>query len=438
VLAVTVAVVVLVVAGGTYLLVVQQLDRGQDVALLREATRIQRLIQTGSDFLASGSDSCRYAAEPACTRVVTAADHVESGDAAMHVTRAALDVAEHGGGPVYSTVAAPGRDVRVVVVPVDAGRAVMVGLPTTTTERTVTRVGTALLLLGALGILLSGVIGYIVAGIGLRPVRLLAAAVDRVARSRDPHVASLLDVRRNDELGRLSRSFRTMLDELASAQEAQRRLVQDASHELRTPLTTLRTNIALLERRDALPAETRHRLERAVADEVVALQSLVADLVDLARDGEATDPPQRVALADVVAAAVPVAARRWPSTRFRVRSTGCDQVLGSEAALERLVGVLLDNAGKHGGGGDVDVVVEHRDGVVGLAVSDRGPGIDEADLERVFDRFFRADGARRLPGSGLGLAIARRITDDHGGTVTASRRPGGGTTITVRMPAASS
>lgn len=449
-LAVTVAVVVLLVSGATYLLVAHQLARGQDVALLREATRIQRLIQTGSDFLASGSDTCVYASEPACTRVVTARDRVESGSAALHVTSKALVVARDGSGPAYYTVSAPGRHVRVVVLAVEKAEAVMVGIPTTTTDRTQSRVGLALILLGAVGILLSGLIGFVVAGFGLRPVGRLAESIDRVARTGDPRdgVSLVVDSVRNDELGRLSRSFTTMLEQLDLAQAAQRQLVADASHELRTPLTTLRTNIALLERTEGIPAQSRAVLQRAVGEELLSMQALVADLVDLARGAERQDPSEQVDLHAIVSEAVDAARRHWPGVTFAI-SAGSPSahpsgvVDGSHARLERLVSVLLDNAGKYGGAArdvdgtaPVDVGLRVEESAVELTVADRGAGIPEDELERVFDRFYRSPTARSLPGSGLGLAIAQQIVAAHHGTISASRRDGGGTLVSVRLPVA--
>ena len=106
---------------------------------------------------------------------------------------------------------------------------------------------------------------------------------------------------------------------------------------------------------------------------------------------------------------------------------------GVEAALDRAVSNLLDNAVKwspeHG---EVEVTVD-ADGEV--TVRDHGPGIDPADLPRVFDRFYRSAAARELPGSGLGLAIVRRVTEGHGGTVEAERCPDGGTLMRLRLPA---
>lgn len=442
VLAVTVAFVVLVVAGVTYLLVVHQLERGQDVALLREATRIQRLVDSNASDLASGSATCEYASEPACSRVVAPDAPAESGTSPMRVTGQARAVASGRSSSEYYTVTAATGRVRVVALPVrrsDAapdGGAVLVGVPTSIVDRTAARVGTALLVLGIVGIVLSGGIGVAVATIGLRPVRALAASVDRVARSRNPRDGTLRSDR-DDELGRLSRSFDSMLEQLADAQTAQTQLIADASHELRSPLTSLRTNLALLDRGGAVDPERRALLRRSVDDELTSLQLLVDDLVDLARGAERETDVFDVDLARLFRSAALTAGRHWPSARIRVDAPTAVIVEGSEERLGRLASVLLDNAGKYGGVGDVEVAIRvDESGAARILVSDRGPGIAEEDRTRVFDRFYRSGAARSHPGSGLGLAIAHQIVIAHGGAIAAEPRGGGGTRIVVRLPSA--
>ena len=101
------------------------------------------------------------------------------------------------------------------------------------------------------------------------------------------------------------------------------------------------------------------------------------------------------------------------------------------ATVERAVSNLLDNAAKWSpAGGEIEVTV--RDGE--LTVRDHGPGIDDADLPFVFDRFYRAPAARGMPGSGLGLAIVRQVAEAHGGTVVADRADGGGTLMRLSLP----
>ncbi len=240
-----------------------------------------------------------------------------------------------------------------------------------------------------------------------------------------------------DEVGRLAASLTTMLDRLAAARAAQDRLVQDAAHELRTPLTRLRTNASVLRRIGELTPDARERLVADLQGETRELSHLVDELVELALSGRgdgAVDPAEEPVALAAVAERVAERVRRRTGRAVRVDADG-SVVRGRRQGLERAVGNLLENAAKFDGGDDGErgdggrepLEVHVEEGRV--TVRDRGPGIDPADAERVFDRFYRADSARGLPGSGLGLAIVRDVAHAHGGTVFARARPGGGAAV---------
>jgi two-component system sensor histidine kinase MprB len=232
-----------------------------------------------------------------------------------------------------------------------------------------------------------------------------------------------------DEVGRLSESFNTMLTRLVAAREAHERLVQDTAHDLRTPLTSLRANATVLNHADHLSADARERLLDDVEGETRELSGLVEELVELAlaRDREEHEEP-----VDMAAVARRAARRVHRRTHRLVHVDTEDPTVyyGRPHALERAVGNLLENAAKfdpEDGEGGEPIRVRVRGAVV--TVSDRGPGISEADAQRVFDRFHRTHTARDLPGSGLGLAIVRDVAESHGGTVFARTRPGGGAEV---------
>lgn len=435
----TVAAVILLVAGVTYFVMLHQLASNQDAALLREATRIQRLVQAQANYVASGSDTCTFAAEPACSRIITAAEPVEDSGDALRVTPAAHDVAAGRSGTTYYTASGSAGSVRVAVVPAGEDRAVIVGVPTLLTDRAADRVGTAILVTSSAGILLAGIVGFATATVGLRPVRSLAAVIERVSRTRDPD--ERVDVKRDDELGRLADSFNTMLQELSLARTAQAQLVADASHELRTPLTTIRTNFSLLQREKGIPPERRRELADAVSRELEEMQGIVTDLVDLASGEEPMDAAEAIDVEPVVREAMTAATRHWPAAAFTLSAPSGEeaQVRIERSRLLRLAGVLLDNAGKYGSAAGqpvVEIGIVPRNGRVSLVVADRGPGIPPEDLQRVFDRFYRSPASRHMVGSGLGLAIAHQIVTSCGGTIQAQARPGGGTVMVVELPAA--
>jgi two-component system, OmpR family, sensor histidine kinase MprB len=236
----------------------------------------------------------------------------------------------------------------------------------------------------------------------------------------------------DDELAGLARSFNAMLDSLAESRRAQRQLIADASHELRTPLTTVQANVELLSRASELPPEERGQLREDLISQLHELTALVGDLVELAREKPPESDLEELELDELVAACVERARARGPQVRFTA-ALSPSTVRGDRVRLERAVMNLLDNARKWSPDGSV-VRVEVADGEV--VVRDEGPGIDEADLPYVFDRFYRSADARRLPGSGLGLAIVRQVAEMHGGAVWATAPPHRrGAELHLRLPA---
>jgi two-component system sensor histidine kinase MprB len=300
--------------------------------------------------------------------------------------------------------------------------------PLTEANATIARVRWLLIGLTLGGALVAALLGRLAANAVLRPVRALAGAVGEVSATRD--LGRRIPVSGRDELASLAADFNAMLAALDESQQAQQQLIADASHELRTPLTAHRTNIELLARPD-LPVEQRQRVLTAAVRTIGELSALVGDLIQAARDGRSVDARQPLALDELAAAAVERAQHRAPELRFESRLEPY-QLVGARSRLERALDNVLDNAIKWSpAGGTVEVaLVDGR-----LTVRDHGPGIGEADLPHVFDRFYRAAAARALPGSGLGLAIVKQTVEDHGGSVTVANTDGGGALLTLRFDA---
>ncbi|MFE4392919.1 MULTISPECIES: sensor histidine kinase [Streptomycetaceae] len=291
------------------------------------------------------------------------------------------------------------------------------------TEKLLTTLRTRTVALVAIVAVLAGGAGRLLARRITRRLVRLTHAAELVAASGRLDVP--VPAAGTDEVGRLGRAFDRMLGRLATAKENQRRLVQDAGHELRTPLTSLRTNLSVLPSLDRLPPAERAALMADLVEETRELTQLVEELVALAADRRADERPTEVLLADVVRQAAAQARRR--GDREVVVDADATVVTARPDALARAVGNLLDNAAKFdpAGTGPIEVVVRGPR----VEVRDRGPGIDAADLDRVFDRFYRATAARGLPGSGLGLAIVHEVARSHGGTAFAANREGGGAVI---------
>ena len=268
-----------------------------------------------------------------------------------------------------------------------------------------------LLAISAAGVLAAGVVGVLVGGAGLRPMRQLTEAVEHVTATQDLQPVTVRYAK--GDLATLAASFNLMLASLTRARDRTSRLVADAGHELRTPLTSLRANVDLLAadlRRDALPVEVKADVLGDLQGQLGELNDLIGDLVHVARDDTALALAP-VDVRDVVESALERVRRRAEGALFDVALDPLFVVANAES-LGRAVTNLLDNAVKWSPpGGTIRVRLEGNR----LRISDAGPGIPEADLPYVFDRFFRGESARRTKGTGLGLSIVAKTMDEMGG-----------------------
>ncbi|MFF4797909.1 ATP-binding protein [Streptomyces sp. NPDC001351] len=350
---------------------------------------------------------------------------VVSADRSIAAARKAGKLVEHKDVDVDTDV------YRIATVSLGSGRgAVQVAQEFSDTEDLLRALQQRTLILMCAVVIAAGLFGWWLARRITRRLILLASAAEDVARTRQLGIE--VPVTGYDEVGRLGRAFDRMLGRLAQSEEDQRRLVQDAGHELRTPLTSLRTNISLLRRIDELPPATRDELVADLGQEARELTDLVNELVDLAAGQSDTEPPQRVDLADI-AEDVAGLARRRSGRQITVRVSGDTTTDGRPGMLQRAISNLVENAAKfdRDGSGPIEIAVSGpaRPGTVRVEILDRGPGIADGDLIRIFDRFYRAADARSLPGSGLGLSIVREVAMAHGGAPFAARRAGGGSVI---------
>lgn len=338
-----------------------------------------------------------------------------------------LERARHRGGPMLETVSVEGLRLRLMTVEASDGVFVQVARPLAEVDSAVEDLRQRVLLFGFLAVTAAAAGAWFLAGRAVRPIVRLTRTVEDIAATGD--LDGEVEGSGPGEVGRLARSFRTMLGALATSRRQQHRLVMDASHELRTPLTSLRTNVDLLRRSDELPSTDRASVLDDVDAELGELTELVTELVDLAADVQADE---ELALIDVVEVVEPVLerARRRSGRDIALRVERGVPVEARPEALARAVRNLVDNAVKFSTDGPVEVVVDGGS----VTVHDAGRGIPEADRERVFERFHRLEDDRDEPGSGLGLAIVRHVAEAHGGTVRAGDSPLGGAAVGLRIP----
>jgi signal transduction histidine kinase len=270
----------------------------------------------------------------------------------------------------------------------------------------------------------------------LAPVEAASRAAERIERG---DFSARVPVTSDDEFGLWAERFNRMavaLEEtiarLEDAQSQNRRFVADVSHELRTPVAALVAEASILrDDLDSLPEGSRRAGELLVAD-VARLRLLVDDLMEVSRfDADAEQArPESVDLGRLLEAVV---ASRLPGARLDLPPEPLT-LETDPRRLERIVGNLLDNAREHGAGSPVELGLAADGDSVAIVVADRGPGVDPDRLDRIFERFYKADPSRHGGSSGLGLAIAAEHASLLGGTLSASNRDGGGLRIELRLP----
>ena len=282
-------------------------------------------------------------------------------------------------------------------------------------------------------LLVAAVLGYLIAGAGLRPIERMrehaSAISSRRSSTRLPLPAA------HDELRRLGVTLNEMLDRLDAGLIRERRFVAEASHELRTPLALLRTELDLALAQPRSADELGAAL-RSASEETERLIALANGLLDVASTETDQLSLERTAV-DLGSLVSSVAGRFRASLNAEKRnlSVTCPQQVVVEAdrlRLEQAVSNLIDNAVRHGSG-RVEVRVDRTGDRAVIEIADAGPGLDPELLARATEPFAHG---RTSSGAGLGLAIVRAIVDAHGGEVTLANAEAwaGGTRVTVSLP----
>jgi two-component system sensor histidine kinase CpxA len=274
--------------------------------------------------------------------------------------------------------------------------------------------------------------------------RYVSAPIVRLQRASRSLAAGALETRvgapstrRRDEVGTLARDFDAMAERIQALVTAKETLLRDVSHELRSPLARIRMALALAERRAG--AESQPDLAR-IEREAERLDALVGQVMTLTRL-RTTDAPRRdiVRLDTIIGEVVDDARFECPDAQIDYAATSQVSLRGDAAGLKSAIENVVRNALTYG---DRSKPIEVRLAVAGstatVRVLDRGPGVPEAELKRIFEPFYRTDKSRdhRQDGQGIGLAITARVTELHGGTVAATNRAEGGLEIILELPLA--
>ena len=340
---------------------------------------------------------------------------------------------------VLGNVHTGGLTVRYVAAPVDVAGDPAVGVfvaafdldaalrPATDALLTSLRVTLAALVL-------LGLVGWLVSGRLLRPIRALREAAARITAS---DVSERIPVAGRDDVSELTRTVNDMLDRLEGALTSQRRLLDDVGHELKTPITIVRGHLELMNQND--PADVAATRTLAI-DELDRMNELVRDISALAEVqrplGITRSPVDIAVLTELVRTkAAALSGHRWVTTETADIVVSVDAGRLTQALLQ-----LAANAVSHGSvHGTIDIGSAIRRDAGGnprleFWVRDDGPGISADAQEHIFERFRRGATGRGEAGSGLGLAIVRIIAEAHGGMATVASMPGHGATFRIDLP----
>jgi len=273
-----------------------------------------------------------------------------------------------------------------------------------------------------------------------KPIRSLRSAFTSVAGGNlEIHLGTIMGPRR-DELADLGRDFDTMVERLRALMNGQRRLLHDVSHELRSPLARLQVAIGLARQQPEKIDSSLERIER----ESMRMEKLVGELLTLSKlEAGALQPVHEDVNIDELLADLVLDARfeAEASERKLEFSGHCNLVLkGDPELLHRALENVLRNALKQTLAGStvtLDAGVDAQRKELRIAILDRGPGVAQAELDLIFEPFFRGTGAAQsTEGHGLGLAIAQRVVAAHGGSIRATNRSGGGLSVELFLPLA--
>jgi two-component system OmpR family sensor kinase len=330
--------------------------------------------------------------------------------------------------------AAPARPVIV---------AVLVGAPTRDLDIAPQRILTSMVFISPLILLFAVGVGYLLSARALRPVGQMIDELEAITDGRSLHRRLPAPLGAGDELARLANTLNAMMARLETSFGALRRFIADASHELKTPLTVMRAGVerALTDPRTA--QETIGSLDETL-QEIRRMTELVDALLTLARvdEGRMEMHTESVELNALLAEVYETAQMLGEDAALEVTLEILPEpvvVRADRARMRQLVMNLVSNAVKYTPPqGRVWLALTAGPETATISVRDSGIGIAPGDVDRVYDRFWRADAARsrtgERPGIGLGLSICKWIAEAHGGSIAVTSRPGRGSTFTVTLP----
>ena len=278
---------------------------------------------------------------------------------------------------------------------------------------------------------------WLMAGHVLKPLKELSSAIEEISGN---DLSNRVEIQgRQDEIGRLARSFNHMMDKVSASFERQKRFSASAAHELKTPLATILVNLEVLELDGKTSPDRMEKVLTIVKANTERMIRLVEDLMRLTSDKD-HEMEEEVELSEVFAITLDELSPliRKKDLTVSIENTPDISLTGSRVMLYRVMSNLLENAAKYNREhGSISIVTGRDDNGVTVKIEDTGIGIPEEALPHIFEPFYRVDQSRSraVGGAGLGLPLVKDIVEKHGGEVTVKSAAGEGPTFILRFPA---
>ena len=267
----------------------------------------------------------------------------------------------------------------------------------------------------------------------------VAEIIEKAKRIAGGSYGVQIQTRYQDEIGELAETINEMSSKIAQNEKMQAEFISQLSHELRTPLTVINGWSETLLADDNMDADTRQGL-KIISSEAERLTEMVMDLLDFTRmqDGRMTLSVEPTDIRGEFEDTVYMYGNRLKQDGIQLHYVDNDEDIPEISCdpkrLRQVFLNILDNAAKHGGEGKrIEASMSYEDDAVVVRIRDFGPGIPEDEIPLVKKKFYK--GSSKARGTGIGLAVCDEIVEMHGGTLTLENAPGGGTLVTVRLPA---
>ncbi len=278
-------------------------------------------------------------------------------------------------------------------------------------------------------------IGWLMARHAMREVKQLDAVAVAIAEGNLKQRMSISA--HPTEISQLSITFNTMMDRLQLLMTEEKEVTDNIAHDLRSPLTRLKGEVEVTLSSPRSDDEYRHNLE-SVLEEVNMLQSMIDNILDISSVESAVLTNQKtINLNEFLATCIDIFSFAAEDRQLTIKlkcPTNISVIL-APMYMRRAIANLLDNAIKYSSSGnDIIVSVSQTAQALMITVKDHGIGIAPHDIDKIFQRFYRAESCRSTPGTGLGLALATAIIKSHAGTLSVTSTPGKSTTFTITLP----